>query len=103
MESILFGCIPVIIADHIKLPFDDVLNWPAMGLILKEDEVPNLATILEGRSEDRVASMQHELWRAEVRRTLLFLEPSVRGDATWQILDALAKKKMDRDKVDQVP
>lgn len=94
----LFGCIPVIIADNIKLPFDDVLNWHAMGVVLQEDQVANLATILESLSDERVASMQHELWREEVRRTLLFLQPSIKGDATWQVLDALARRKMERDK-----
>jgi hypothetical protein len=95
---VLFGCIPVIIADNIKLPFDDVVNWHAMGVVLQEDQVANLATILESLSDERVASMQHELWREEVRRTLLFLQPSINGDATWQVLDALARRKMDRDK-----
>lgn len=96
MESVLFGCIPVIIADHIRLPFDDVIDWRAMGLVLQEDQVPDLANILDSLSEEKVAAMQQALWRPEIRRTLMFLQPSIQGDATWQVLKALARKKLKR-------
>ena len=42
----MFGCIPVIIADDIVLPFADAIPWEEIGVFVDEKDVPNLDTIL---------------------------------------------------------
>lgn len=46
VESVVFGCIPVIIADYIVLPFADAIYWEDIGVFVAEKDVPYLHTIL---------------------------------------------------------
>ncbi|KAJ6702116.1 EXOSTOSIN HEPARAN SULFATE GLYCOSYLTRANSFERASE -RELATED [Salix koriyanagi] len=46
VEAVVFGCIPVIIADDIVLPFADAIPWEEIGVFVAEEDVPNLDTIL---------------------------------------------------------
>ena len=38
-EAIHYGCIPVIIADTIILPFDDQLNWKDFSIKISEHDL----------------------------------------------------------------
>lgn len=46
VEAVVFGCIPVIIADDIVLPFADAIPWEEIGVFVAEEDVPKLDTIL---------------------------------------------------------
>ncbi|BFI33899.1 protein MpGT47.12 [Marchantia polymorpha subsp. ruderalis] len=56
-DSILHGCIPVIIQDGIHLPFESVLNYDEFSLRVAERDLPQLITILRNVTESRVDSM----------------------------------------------
>ncbi|CAM6046645.1 unnamed protein product [Sphagnum compactum] len=92
VESVVFGCVPVIIADNIALPYSHVLNWSSISLTVREADVPRLAKILLHVAATNLSAIQKNLWRAENRRALLFLEPLHTGDATWHLLDLLSRK-----------
>lgn len=69
-ESVLAGCIPVIIADSIRLPFDSALNWRTFSVKVSEELVRDgqLKQILMGISAASVRKKQRAL--ASVRTAM---------------------------------
>jgi hypothetical protein len=59
LEAMSFGCIPVIVADGLVLPFDRSIPWPEISLHMPETRVAQLPTILSHLAPDRIAAMQH--------------------------------------------
>ncbi|KAJ7545101.1 hypothetical protein O6H91_09G107300 [Diphasiastrum complanatum] len=94
VESVVFGCVPVIIADDIALPYSHVINWNKISLTVPERDVHKLDRILQHVALKNLTVIQNNLWKEENRRALLYIDPMVKGDATWQILDQLARKKL---------
>lgn len=95
VESVALGCVPVIIADGIRLPFPDAVDWPGISLTVVERDVGKLGRILERVAATNLSAIQNNLWNPKNRRALLFNNPIQLHDATWQILTAL-EKKLDR-------
>ncbi|KAJ4775422.1 exostosin family protein [Rhynchospora pubera] len=46
-DSMLNGCIPVIIQDGIFQPYENVLNYNSFAVRILEDDIPNLVSILQ--------------------------------------------------------
>jgi len=92
VESVALGCVPVIIADGIRLPFDDVVPWQNISLTVAENEVGKLGWILHHVARTNLTIIQQNLWEPSVRRALLFNDRLESGDATWQVLTALTRK-----------
>ncbi|KAK4482660.1 hypothetical protein RD792_009825 [Penstemon davidsonii] len=92
VESVALGCVPVIIADGIRLPFPSVLPWPEISLTVAENDIDNLGKILRHVAATNLTSIQRNLWDLDVRKPLLFNNPMREGDATWQVLVALSQK-----------
>lgn len=46
VESVLYGCVPVIISDNFVPPFLEVLDWESFAVFVSEKEIPNLRKIL---------------------------------------------------------
>lgn len=92
VESVALGCVPVIIADGIQLPFPAAVPWPEISLTVAENNVAKLAKILEHVAATNLSTIQKNLWDPAVRRALLFNDEMEEGDATWQVLYALAQK-----------
>ncbi|CAK9182816.1 unnamed protein product [Ilex paraguariensis] len=92
VESVVLGCVPVIIADGIRLPFSAAVRWSEISLTVAEKDVANLGTILDHVAATNLTTIQRNLWDQNVREALLFNDQMVEGDATWQVLDALAEK-----------
>ncbi|KAL5565795.1 hypothetical protein UlMin_028959 [Ulmus minor] len=92
VESVALGCVPVIIADGIRLPFPDAVRWPEISLTVPEKDVGKLGTILEHVASTNLTSIQKNLMDPSVKRALLFNNQIEQGDATWQVLSALASK-----------
>ncbi|CAL8999668.1 unnamed protein product [Prunus brigantina] len=93
VESVALGCVPVIIADGIRLPFDDVVPWAEISLNVAEKDVGKLAEILEHVAATNLSAIQKNLWDPRVPRALMFNDRVHQGDATWRVLSALANKR----------
>ncbi|GMH18719.1 hypothetical protein Nepgr_020560 [Nepenthes gracilis] len=76
-DSILQGCIPVIIQDGIFLPYENVLNYESFAVRIQEDEIPNLIEILKGFNETerefKLANVQ-KIWQRFFYRDSILLE-----------------------------
>ncbi|MCO5593149.1 hypothetical protein L7F22_047155 [Adiantum nelumboides] len=92
VEAVVFGCIPVIIADDIVLPFADVIPWREIGVFVAENDVPKLDTILTSLSAPEVIKKQKALANISIKQAMLFPQPSLPNDGFHQILNGLARK-----------
>ena len=92
VESVLLGCIPVIIADNIRLPFPGVLRWPDISLQVAERDVASLEAVLDHVVATNLTTMQRNLWDPVKRRALVFNCAMEEEDATWQVLKELEVK-----------
>ncbi|GAB4857236.1 Probable glucuronoxylan glucuronosyltransferase irx7 [Ancistrocladus abbreviatus] len=92
VESVAVGCVPVIIADGIRLPFPDAVPWPEISVRVSENDVSELGTILEHVAKTNISTIRKKLGDPAVRKALLFHDPIQQGDATWQVLNALARE-----------
>ena len=92
VEAVIFGCIPVIIADDIVLPFADAIPWEEIGVFVAEKDVPYLDTILTSIPADMILRKQRLLANPSMKRAMLFPQPAQSGDAFHQILNGLARK-----------
>ncbi|KAH7301365.1 hypothetical protein KP509_23G022000 [Ceratopteris richardii] len=92
VEAVVFGCIPVIIADDIVLPFADVIPWKEIGVFVAEHDVPNLDAILTSLSAVEILKKQRALADVSIKQAMLFPHPSLPNDAFHQILNGLARK-----------
>lgn len=80
VESIYFECVPVIIADHFVLPFEEVLDWRAFSVVVAEKDIQNLKDILLGIGAEQYRIMQanvkklqrHFLWNVRPKEYDLF-------------------------------
>lgn len=92
VEAVVFGCIPVIIADDIVLPFADAIPWEEIGVFVAEKDVPELDTILTSIPTEVILRKQRLLANPSMKRAMLFPQPAQPGDAFHQILNGLARK-----------
>ncbi|KAL1817056.1 hypothetical protein ACET3Z_019630 [Daucus carota] len=92
VEPVALGCVPVIIADGIRLPFSSVVRWPKISLTVAEKDVGKLGEILEQVALTNLSVIQSNLWAPETKQALLYNVPMEEGDATWQVLSALFSK-----------
>lgn len=76
-DSILQGCIPVVIQDGIYLPYENVLNYESFAVRLREDEIPNLINILRAFNkteiEFKLGNVQ-KIWQRFLYRDSFMLE-----------------------------
>lgn len=92
VEGVIFGCIPVIIADDIVLPFADAIPWEKIGVFVEEKDVPILDKILCTINHEEVLEKQRLLANPAMKQAMLFPRPAKPGDAFHQILNGLARK-----------
>ncbi|KAJ8506298.1 hypothetical protein OPV22_007184 [Ensete ventricosum] len=92
VEAVALGCVPVVIADDIRLPFPDALRWPEISLSVAEADVGRLEEILDRVAATNLSAVQRNLWDPARRHALLFRHPMAAGDATWHALRALEEK-----------
>ncbi|KAG5839150.1 hypothetical protein ANANG_G00201890 [Anguilla anguilla] len=61
------GCVPVIVADSYILPFSEVLDWKRASVVIPEDKLPEMYSILKSIPQRQVEEMQrqaHWFWEA---------------------------------------
>lgn len=69
VESILYGCVPVIISDNFVPPFFEVLDWESFAVFVPEKEIPNLRKILISIPLRRYVEMQRRVLKLESATT----------------------------------
>ncbi|XP_044359213.1 probable glucuronosyltransferase Os01g0926400 isoform X2 [Triticum aestivum] len=92
VEAVVFGCIPVIIADDIVLPFADAIPWEQISVFVAEADVPRLDSILASVAPEDVLRKQRLLASPAMKQAVLFHQPARPGDAFDQVLNGLARK-----------
>lgn len=92
VESVVLGCVPVIIADNIRLPFPSAVDWSAISLTVAENDIGKLGWVLDHVAATNLTIIQRNLRDPAVSRALLFSDNMEEGDATWQVLSALSQK-----------
>jgi probable glucuronoxylan glucuronosyltransferase IRX7 len=95
-ESIVAGCIPVIIANNLTLPFEDYLNWPAFSVIMKETDISKLTFILNSISPSKVIEMQANLNQVRLHFMYGGVPGVGNGNAFDLIIDSLKQKFIER-------
>uniref|UniRef100_A0A1D1Z4M1 Putative glucuronoxylan glucuronosyltransferase F8H n=1 Tax=Anthurium amnicola TaxID=1678845 RepID=A0A1D1Z4M1_9ARAE len=76
-DSILQGCIPVVIQDGIFLPYENVLDYRSFAIRINEDEIPNLIRLLRGINETMIEVMLQNvrmIWQRFLYRDSVLLE-----------------------------
>lgn len=64
-ESFFFGCVPVILSDQLEVPFQSLVDWPALSIKWPADRVgPELLDHLRGIPLERIAEMKRRLEEA---------------------------------------
>lgn len=58
LESLAAGCIPVIVADNIVLPFEEVIDWTLAIIKIREADLHSISTVLKSVSRARIEEMQ---------------------------------------------
>eukprot|EP00250_Pteridium_aquilinum_P011054 c19808_g1_i1 orf=165-1853(+) len=91
VESVIFGCVPVIIADKIALPYSHMINWAQISITVPEKDVSKLGKILDKVTRTNLSTIQHNLWSKKYRQAMLYTDPLTSGDSTWQILELLSR------------
>lgn len=89
--SILGGCIPIIFADYIVLPFEGILDWMQFSIIVPQSHARKFILELPNFSQSRITELQEGL--RIVRHHFVFHENgSLPGDATDLIMTTLASR-----------
>ncbi|XP_028761555.1 uncharacterized protein LOC114720110 [Neltuma alba] len=76
-DSILQGCIPVVIQDGIFLPYENFLNYDSFAVRISEDEIPNLIKILRGFNNTEIKfklEKVQKIWQRFLYRGSVMLE-----------------------------
>lgn len=92
VEAVVLGCIPVIIADDIVLPFAVAIPWEEIGVVLAEEDVPKLDTVLTSMAPEVILRKLQLLANPAMKRAMVFPQPAQPGDGFHQILNGLARK-----------
>eukprot|EP00743_Colponemidia_sp_Colp-15_P009316 GILK01010183.1.p1 GENE.GILK01010183.1~~GILK01010183.1.p1 ORF type:complete len:582 (+),score=81.52 GILK01010183.1:153-1748(+) len=91
-ESLAAGCIPVLIGDHLVLPFQDLIDWPKLSIRIAEEEVGGLKFSLKQVSEWEIAAKQSEIRNSWSAFFWDVQGPSGRMDAFEMLLHSLSTK-----------
>ncbi|XP_013385446.1 exostosin-2-like [Lingula anatina] len=65
-DALMAGCIPVVFADTFVMPFSEVLDWKRAALVLREEQLPTMMSILKNISSERIRNMRRQvqfLWQ----------------------------------------
>ncbi|KAM7265504.1 hypothetical protein ACFE04_003187 [Oxalis oulophora] len=76
-DSILQGCIPVVIQDGIFLPYENVLDYKSFAIRIHEDEIPNLINILRVFNDAEIEFLLgnvKKIWQRFLYRDSILLE-----------------------------
>lgn len=83
-DSLYYGCVPVIIANHYDLPFSDILNWRSFSIVIATLDIPLLKQVLKGISPDEYLTLQGNVLK--VRKHFQWHVSPVDYDAFYMVM-----------------
>lgn len=60
LESLAAGCIPIIMADNIILPFQEIIDWSLASISIRESDLHSISDVLKSISEVKIAELQKQ-------------------------------------------
>uniref|UniRef100_A0A8C2W053 Exostosin-2 n=1 Tax=Chinchilla lanigera TaxID=34839 RepID=A0A8C2W053_CHILA len=69
------GCVPVIIADSYILPFSEVLDWKRASVVVPEEKIADVYSILQSIPRRQIEEMQRQKWSSVSNPLFLPLIP----------------------------
>lgn len=83
-DALYYGCVPVIIANHYDLPFQDVLNWRSFAIIVATLDIPLLKKTLEAISMEEYMILRNNV--LEVRKHFHWNNSPLDYDAFYMVM-----------------
>ncbi|KAE9587049.1 putative xylogalacturonan beta-1,3-xylosyltransferase [Lupinus albus] len=87
VEAIFYECVPVIISDNFVPPFFEVLNWESFAVIISENDIINLKSILLSIPQRRYLQMQMRV--KKVQQHFLWHKNPIKYDIFHMILHSI--------------
>uniref|UniRef100_A0A7N0VMT3 Exostosin GT47 domain-containing protein n=3 Tax=Kalanchoe fedtschenkoi TaxID=63787 RepID=A0A7N0VMT3_KALFE len=83
-DSIYYGCVPLIIANHYDLPFADILNWKSFSVVVATLDIPLLKSILKSISSQEYKTLRENVLK--IRKHFRWNTPPVDYDAFYMVM-----------------
>lgn len=90
VEALMNGCVPVIVADNIELPFEPAVDLNSMVIRVREANTPELGDILKAVPREVLEAKSKAVHA--LRNRFVYNEPSEPDDAFDTIMQRLASK-----------
>ncbi|EDO39195.1 predicted protein, partial [Nematostella vectensis] len=58
LDSLMMGCIPIVVSDDYILPFSEVLDWKRAAVVVSENEIDRIPLILKDYSQNQIKDMR---------------------------------------------
>jgi hypothetical protein len=99
IPALLTGCIPVILKSvvvghkrqHIVQPFEDIINWDSIAVLIHADEMTNLTDILSRTNIVSKRAHVHSVWRKLLYTSFYgsYLKETQEADALASLVEVL--------------
>ena len=90
VEALMSGCVPVVVADNVELPFEPAVDLNSLVIRVSEANVPGLGDILKAVPREVLEAKSKAVHA--LRKRFVYNEPSEPGDAFDTIMRRLASK-----------
>ena len=95
-ESIAAGCIPVVIANNLTMPFEHYVDWRSFSVTVKETDISKLSFVLKNISKSKIQEMQENLNKVKLHFSYQNVDSIGDGKAFALVIDELSRKFKER-------
>lgn len=90
-DAMYYGCVPVVIANHYDLPFQDILDWTKFSIVISSLDIPLLKKTLEAVTDEQYAELHSQVLQA--RKHFQWHNPPQEYDAFHTVMYELWKRR----------